>query len=409
MMLTAEGGHRCILTHRTGPRRCRPTRPGPAARCRRVARKEPDNDRRQSSGVPGDRPVRHRGADAVPGAAVPARGDAERERHVLLAGRGPPPRSSCAWSAPAVRSAGWPCPERTYGVWHGFVPGVGPGQRYGYRVHGNDPAKLLLDPYARQLDTVDYDLKVVSTAGRRQLRASPRSAWSRPPDPAPARPDVPWEHTVMYEAHVKGLTLQHPEVPAPLRGTYLGVCHPAVIEHLKSLHVTSLRAAAGARVRDRTRAGRHAQDELLGLLDAELLRAAPEVRPASGRRARRVRHDGRHAARRRHRGHPRRRLQPHRRGRHRPADLARLPGHRSRHATTCRATSPAPETPCRPGRSPPCGWSATRCGISPRNCRSTDSGSTWRRCLAGPVAGRSTPSRHCCRRSPPTRCCPPAN
>ena len=130
--------------------------------------------------------------------------------------------------------------ERSYGVWHGFVPGVGPGQRYGYRVHGPDPAKLLLDPYARQVDTVDYDLKVVSTPGVDSSGFAPLGIVTAPPTRPRPGPGVSWEQTVLYEAHVKGLTVQHPEVPAPLRGTYLGVCHPAVIEHLKSLGVTSL-------------------------------------------------------------------------------------------------------------------------------------------------------------------------
>ncbi|RIJ70839.1 glycogen debranching enzyme GlgX [Nakamurella silvestris] len=135
-------------------------------------------------------------------------------------------------------------PERTFRVWHGFVPGVRAGQRYGYRVHGQgpavDPAKLLLDPYARRVDTVDYDLQVVSTAGMDSRGFAPLGVVTAPGAPPRPGPQVPWEHTVVYEAHVKGLTQLHPDVPVALRGTYLGVCHPAVIEHLKSLRVTSL-------------------------------------------------------------------------------------------------------------------------------------------------------------------------
>ncbi len=131
-------------------------------------------------------------------------------------------------------------PERTYGVWHGFVPGVGPGQRYAYRVYGVDPAKLLLDPYARQVDTVDYTLNVVATAGVDSAGFAPLGVVAAaPPKPRPG-PGIPWEHTVFYEAHVKGLTYLHPDVPAHLRGTYGGVAHPAIVEHLQSLHVTSL-------------------------------------------------------------------------------------------------------------------------------------------------------------------------
>ncbi len=131
-------------------------------------------------------------------------------------------------------------PERTYGVWHGFVPGVAAGQRYGYRVHGVDPSKLLLDPYARQVDTTDYTLDVVGTPGLDSAGFAPLGVVADPPPRPRPGPAVAWEHTVFYEAHVKGLTYLHPEVPAALRGTYAGVAHPAVIEHLKALHVTSV-------------------------------------------------------------------------------------------------------------------------------------------------------------------------
>ena len=134
--------------------------------------------------------------------------------------------------------------ERTYGVWHTFVPDVGPGQVYGFRVPARDPAKLLLDPYARRVTGTDYDLVAaasfgVETAGKAPLGVVVDSA-------IPGlrcttnRPFVPWEQTVVYEAHVKGLTKLHPGVPPKLRGTYLGVCHPAVIEHLGQLNVTTL-------------------------------------------------------------------------------------------------------------------------------------------------------------------------
>ena len=130
--------------------------------------------------------------------------------------------------------------ERTYGVWHGYLPGVGPGQRYGYRVHGADPAKLLLDPYARQVDTVDYDLAVVATPGVDSAGFAPLGVVAAPPPTPRPGPNIPWEHTVFYEAHVKGLTFLHPDVPPHQRGTYAGMAHPAVIAHLKSLGITSL-------------------------------------------------------------------------------------------------------------------------------------------------------------------------
>ncbi len=131
-------------------------------------------------------------------------------------------------------------PERTAGVWHGFVPGVGPGQRYGYRIHGADPAKLLLDPYARQVDTVEYDLAVVSTPGVDSAGFAPLGVVSAPPPRPRPGPGVRWEQTVFYEAHVKGLTHLHPEIPRELRGTYAGMAHPVIIDHLRSLGVTAV-------------------------------------------------------------------------------------------------------------------------------------------------------------------------
>ncbi|MDO8150825.1 glycogen debranching protein GlgX [Isoptericola sp. b408] len=148
----------------------------------------------------------------------------------------------------------------TYGVWHGHVANVSPGQRYGFRVHGpwdpgagmrHNPAKLLLDPYARGIEgevayvpaTLDGgagddggpdeqdSLPYVPHAVVMPAEQGPRSS---------QRPRVPWADTVVYEAHVRGLTLLHPEVPEELRGTYAGLAHPAVIEHLTSLGVTTL-------------------------------------------------------------------------------------------------------------------------------------------------------------------------
>jgi glycogen operon protein len=130
--------------------------------------------------------------------------------------------------------------EYTYGIWHTFVPGVGAGQRYGYRVAATDRAKILLDPYARRVDTTEYDLPAAATPGVDTLGQVPLGVVSEPVRSGSTRPDVPWEHTVIYEAHVRGLTRQHPAVPAAQRGTFAGVAHPAVIEHLRSLHVTTL-------------------------------------------------------------------------------------------------------------------------------------------------------------------------
>ncbi|MGH8969810.1 MAG: glycogen debranching protein GlgX [Actinomycetes bacterium] len=142
--------------------------------------------------------------------------------------------------------------SRARGVWHGHVPGAGPGTRYGYRVDGPwdprrgqrfDPAKLLLDPYARAIDgRLRLDDAVVAGRGTDSAPFVPRSVvtagdfdWSGDRHPA-----VPWRDTVLYELHVRGFTMRHPTVPHALRGTYAGLAHPAVVEHLVSLGVTTV-------------------------------------------------------------------------------------------------------------------------------------------------------------------------
>ncbi|WP_354528468.1 glycogen debranching protein GlgX [Nakamurella sp. UYEF19] len=133
-----------------------------------------------------------------------------------------------------------PMQDRRYGIWHTFVPGVRAGQRYGYRVTGRDRSKILLDPYARRVDTTEYDLMAASAAGVDTLGRVPLAVVVEQVRVSPARPAIPWEHSIVYEAHVAGLTRLHPEVPSALRGTYAGIAHPAVIEHLQRLHVTAL-------------------------------------------------------------------------------------------------------------------------------------------------------------------------
>jgi isoamylase len=134
--------------------------------------------------------------------------------------------------------------ERTYGIWHTFVPDVGPGQIYGFRVPSRDPSKILLDPYARQVTGTEYDLVAAASFGVDTLGSVPLAVVVSASGPGvrstSVRPWVPWEQTVIYEAHVTGLTALHPDVPPELRGTFKGVAHPAVIDHLKSLAVTTL-------------------------------------------------------------------------------------------------------------------------------------------------------------------------
>ncbi|MDQ5855533.1 MAG: glycogen debranching protein GlgX [Actinomycetota bacterium] len=152
-----------------------------------------------------------------------------------------------------------PLAERTFGVWHGLLSGVGPGQRYGYRVHGPwdparglrcNPAKLLVDPYARRVEGTVTDLQAAlgyrgDPAGPRcdidSLGSVPVSVVTTPGGPdTGTRPDVPWEQTVIYELHVRGFTRTHPQVPPEHRGTYLGLTHPTVISYLTGLGITAV-------------------------------------------------------------------------------------------------------------------------------------------------------------------------
>jgi glycogen operon protein len=149
-------------------------------------------------------------------------------------------------------------PELDFGVWHGFVPGLAPGMRYGFRAHGPfdpqsghrfDPSKLLVDPYARALDgDLAYGPEIFSQnaeGGMPGLDSAGSVPWSVVVDPAfdwgaDERPRRRYADTVVYETHVRGLTMRHPDVPPELRGTYAGLAHPAVIEHLVGLGVTAV-------------------------------------------------------------------------------------------------------------------------------------------------------------------------
>ncbi len=151
-------------------------------------------------------------------------------------------------------------PDKTGPVWHGYVPGLQPGQFYAYRVHGPfDPArghrfnpnKVLLDPYAKEIgrplvwdaSLFGHDLRAEDTASLSDNRAfAPLGVvvddafdWA-----GDTLLDTPWEETVIYETHVKGLTKLHPEVPESLRGTYLGLASEPVVTHLKKIGVTAV-------------------------------------------------------------------------------------------------------------------------------------------------------------------------
>ncbi|HVD12918.1 MAG TPA: glycogen debranching protein GlgX [Actinomycetota bacterium] len=152
-------------------------------------------------------------------------------------------------------------PEVTDHVWHGYVPAVGPGQRYGFRVHGPyeperghrfNPAKLLLDPYARAIEgVVSWDEPVFGYRigdgdlvrdDRDSAASVPRSVVTHDAFPwgDDRPPEVPWADTVIYEAHVRGFTRLHPDVPEEQRGSYLAMGSPPVVEHLRHLGVTAI-------------------------------------------------------------------------------------------------------------------------------------------------------------------------
>ncbi|MBE7188648.1 glycogen debranching protein GlgX [Jatrophihabitans endophyticus] len=159
--------------------------------------------------------------------------------------------SVCLFDAAGVETV-VPLTDTTYHVWHGYLPGVAPGRRYGFRVDGpfdparglfHNPAKLLVDPYARAFDGDFVDDPSVYPGTKADSAACvPRSVIVHDTFPwgDDVRPNVPWDDTVIYELHVRGFTRLHPGIPDELRGTYAGLAHPAVIEHLTSLGVTAV-------------------------------------------------------------------------------------------------------------------------------------------------------------------------
>ena len=156
-------------------------------------------------------------------------------------------------------------PEVDGHVWHGYLPGVQPGQRYGFRVHGPfdpdrgdrcDPTKLLLDPYAKAINglmTGDPSLFSYSfddpdaglSAKTNDLDSLGHTLTSVVINPffdwgQDRAPQHEYHESVIYEAHVKGLTQLHPDIPEEIRGTYAGIAHPACISHLQSLGITAI-------------------------------------------------------------------------------------------------------------------------------------------------------------------------
>ena len=151
-------------------------------------------------------------------------------------------------------------PEVDAFVWHGYVPALQPGQHYGFRVHGPydpangqrcNPAKLLLDPYAKAIDgQVDGDPSLFSYEFGDEDQRNDDDSLGHTMTCVVVNPFFDWGHdrppqheyhnSVIYEAHVRGLTELHPAVPEEQRGTYAGLAHPAVIEHLTDLGITAV-------------------------------------------------------------------------------------------------------------------------------------------------------------------------
>jgi len=145
-------------------------------------------------------------------------------------------------------------------VWHGYLPGVEPGQRYGYRVHGPydaaaglrcNPHKLVIDPYAKALDgpvrwgEAVFGYPFADPEARSDTDSSPNVPKSVVVSPffdwgTDCAPRTPYHESVIYEAHVRGLTIAHPDIPEELRGTYTGLAHPVMVDHLRALGVTAV-------------------------------------------------------------------------------------------------------------------------------------------------------------------------
>lgn len=153
-----------------------------------------------------------------------------------------------------------PLTEVDHFVWHTYIPGLRPGQQYGYRVHGPyephnghrcDPNKLLLDPYAKAMEGVvsgdpalfsyqfeDHQLRNTDDSATQTMKSivvNPYFDWGndRPPTHE-------YHETVLYETHVRGMTMRHPDLPPQIRGTYAGLAHPAMIEYFTGLGVTAV-------------------------------------------------------------------------------------------------------------------------------------------------------------------------
>ena len=262
----------------------------------------------------------------------------------------------CLFDDDGARDPGRRWSDYDAGVWHGFVPGVGPGQAYGYRAAGPydpargvrcNPAKLLLDPYARATtgavtfgpEVLGYDLddpdrpSTLDSAGHVPAQPGRRPGLRldrRRPPPAAATPT-----RSSTRCTSRASRCATPTCPPELRGTYAGLGHEAAIAHLVDLGVTAVELLPVHQNVPEAFLVAAGPDQLLGLQHDRLLRPPRRLlgrgpRRAARRAGRRVQGDGRRPARRRARGRARRRVQPHRRGR----------PHRARRCATAASTTP---------------------------------------------------------------------
>lgn len=172
----------------------------------------------------------------------------------------------CLFDESGQETRAW-LPEVDNFIWHGYVPDVGPGQRYAFRVHGMyspeegqrfNNNKLLLDPYARAITgdvqhdpaIFSYPIDAPDYVKDPELLCSNLNSAGIMPKCVVVDPSydwegdrllrIPWHQTIIYETHVKGFTQLHPDIPPELRGTYAGLAHPAAIQHLKDLGITAI-------------------------------------------------------------------------------------------------------------------------------------------------------------------------
>lgn len=167
----------------------------------------------------------------------------------------------CLFDARGQETDRLPMSARSGNIWHLYAPGLEPGQAYGLRADGPfkveeqlffTPEKLLLDPYAQALDgPAEYHASMDTLADRRAGTADRRDSGAHMPkglivdhgqfDWQGDRPlHTPWTQTIIYETHIKGISMRHPDVPEEQRGTYLGMAHPAIIDHLRQLGITAV-------------------------------------------------------------------------------------------------------------------------------------------------------------------------